>query len=118
MRKDGSFSIHHRNLQKLATEMYKVKNDLSPTLMKDVFPVRNIPYGLRNANSFLSRNVKTVYNGTESISFRGPKTWDIVPDNIKNAASISEFRAKIKKWEPMGCTCRLCKTYVQSLGFI
>ena len=33
LRKDNSFSIHHRNLQKLATEMYKVHNDLSPAIM-------------------------------------------------------------------------------------
>ena len=34
LRKDDSFKIHHRNLQKLATEMYKVKNNLAPTFMK------------------------------------------------------------------------------------
>ena len=33
---DNSFTIHHRNLQKLATEMYKVKHNLSPIFMKDV----------------------------------------------------------------------------------
>ena len=32
---DDSFTIHHRNLLKLATEIFKVKNDLS---MKSVFP--------------------------------------------------------------------------------
>ena len=41
LRKDNSFTIHHRNLQKLATEMYKIKNDRSPTLMKFIFPDRN-----------------------------------------------------------------------------
>ena len=46
LRKDNSFCIHHLNLQKLATEMYKVKNNLSPTLMKHVFPEREIPYNL------------------------------------------------------------------------
>ena len=29
-KKDGTVSIHHRNIQTLATEMFKVKNELSP----------------------------------------------------------------------------------------
>ena len=118
LRKDNSFSIHNRNLQKLAVEMYKVKNHLSPTLLKEVFPIRNISYNLRNRNPFLSRNVRSVNNGTESISFRGPQIWSIVPENIKNASSLSEFKSKIKHWEPKGCKCRLCKIYVQHIGFI
>ena len=41
LQKDESFTIHHRNLQKLATEMYKAYNDLSPLLVKCIFPQRN-----------------------------------------------------------------------------
>ena len=77
--------------------MYKVNNNLAPTLMKEVFPVRIIQYNLRNTNPFRSANVRPVYNGTESISFRGPKTWALVPGEIKNASSLSEFKVKIKK---------------------
>ena len=36
---DKTFSIHHRNLQKLATEMYKVINNLSPSFMHIIFPL-------------------------------------------------------------------------------
>ena len=32
LRKDQSFSIHHRNLQKLASDMYKVYSDPSPNV--------------------------------------------------------------------------------------
>ena len=118
LRKDNSFCIHHRNLQKLATEMYKVKNNLSPTLMKQVFPEREIPYNLRNLNSFQSTNVSTVFNGTETVAFRGPKIWATVPEDIKNSGSLTRFKEKIKNWEPNGCTCRLCKLFVHNLGFI
>ena len=52
LRKDKSFSIHHINLQKLATEMYKAYNDLSPKLMKLVFPQRTIHHDLRTDNPF------------------------------------------------------------------
>ena len=35
--RDKSVSIHHRNIQQVAIELYKVKNDLSPPFMKGIF---------------------------------------------------------------------------------
>ena len=115
---DESFTIHDRNLQKLATEMFKIKNNLSPIFMNNVFPVSTNPYNLRNAPEFDTSNVHTVHNGTETISFRGPKTWSLVPQEIKNSKSIIEFKNKIRYWKPVGCMCRLCKTFIYNLGFI
>ena len=89
LHKDNSFSIHHRNLQRLAMEMYKAYNDLSPSLVKSIFRTREIPYNLRNCNPFKFTNVHTVFKGTETISFRGTKIWSLVPDNIKHAKSLS-----------------------------
>ena len=43
LQKDNSFSIHHRNLQKLATEIYKVNNNLSPTIMEGFFQLEKFP---------------------------------------------------------------------------
>ena len=34
--KDNSVTVHERNLQILATEMYKTLNSLSPKIMKDM----------------------------------------------------------------------------------
>ena len=39
LEKDGSVSVH--NLQILATEMYKIKNDLSPLIATELFEQRN-----------------------------------------------------------------------------
>ena len=115
---DKSFTIHHRNLQKLAIEIFKVKNNISPMFMKTVFPESTNPYDLRNAPVFTTSNIRTVHNGTETISFRGPKTWSLVPEEIKHSKSLHEFKNKIKHWKPEGCMCRLCKTFVHNLGFL
>ena len=112
---DNSFTIHHRNLQKLATEMYKIINNLSPSIMSFIFPYSKNPYNLRNKNPFQTNNVRSVFNGLETVYFRGPKTWAIVPTEIKESSSLLQFKSKIKKWKPVGCMCRICKTSVNNL---
>ena len=37
LKKDNSVSIHHRKIQALATEMFKVKNNIAPEIMKEIF---------------------------------------------------------------------------------
>ena len=55
--KDNSVSIHYRNLQVLATEMYKIKNDMAPELLNAIFQNRTLPYNLRTNSSFSVRQV-------------------------------------------------------------
>ena len=96
LEKDNSVSIHHRNMQALATEMFKISNSLSPDIVKEIFQKRIVPYNLRSENSFMSRQVNSVYHGTESLSFLGPKIWEQVPQEIKESENIAIFKSKIK----------------------
>ena len=96
--------------------MYKIENNLSPSIMSTVFPRCLIPYNLRSVHKFETSNVRTVHFGTETISSRGPKIWQMLPDQIKGAKGLTEFKNKIKRWEPFECDCRLCKTCIANLG--
>ena len=74
LEKDGSVSIHMRNIQILATEMYKLVNNLSPPIMNRVFKLNsNSRYNLRQISQFSRSLIKSVYHGTEIISYLGPK---------------------------------------------
>ena len=115
---DNSYTIHQRNLQKLATEMYKIKNNISSSLMNELFPLNKNTYDLRNKRCWETSNVRTVSYGTETLLFRGQKIWQIIPDTIKESNSLNEFKQKVRHWNPIGCTCRLCLNYVNNLGFI
>ena len=110
---DKSFTIHERNLQKLAIEMYKVKHNLCPKPFQELFTP-----ALRGRNDWVIPSAKTVNKGLETIRYRGPKTWELVPKDIKGSPSLSTFKSKIKHWKPSGCTCRLCKTYIPDLGYL
>ena len=65
---DKSVTFHHRNVQKLAIEMYKIKSDLSPKIMLDLFKQVTHTYNLRNAVICGSYKIKTVSYGTETIT--------------------------------------------------
>ena len=116
--KDNSSNIHHRNLQKLVTEIFKVKNGLSPELMNDVFEFIEKPYSLRTTSHFRSRKIRTTKYGIETPSYLGPKLWNLVPNEYKTIESLADFKAKIKPWVPENCPCRLCKTYIHQIVFI
>ena len=118
LEKDNSVSIHHRNIQKLAIEIYKVLHGFSPPILNDIFVPVSRPYNFRRNDTLQRRRVNSVRHGTESISFLGPKIWDLVPSDIKLSQSLSIFKRKIKKWVPLQCPCRLCKIYLQHVGFI
>ena len=116
--KDNSVTVHHRNLRKLAIEMYKVKHNLSPLPMQELFVDHINTYDLRNKRSWALPTPKTVNYGTETVRYRGPKTWDLLPNDLKESESLETFKRKIKNWKPHGCECRLCKTYVINLGYL
>ena len=65
LRKDNTVYIHHRNIQALATEILKIKQGISPELMKDILQERSLPYNLRNNANFTTYNVHTVTYGIE-----------------------------------------------------
>ena len=81
--KDESFTIHERNIQTLAIELYKVAYGLSPKIMTFVLPL-NTHSKYPGQRSFLGRNVKSVYHGTETLSHLGPQIWSIIPRDMKN----------------------------------
>ena len=91
---------------------------LTPQLVKELFTPSTHAYNLRSIYEFKLENVKTVRYGTESLSFLGPKIWELVPLEIKSSHSLEEFKKKIKSWIPENCPCRLCKTYLHHIGFI
>ena len=46
--------------------------------------------------------VKTVNRGIETIRYRGPLTWELVPEDIKEAESLSIFKERIRAWKSEG----------------
>ena len=90
LEKDGSVSIHHTNIQALATEMYKVKSGYTPKIFIDLINKREIsPYNLRTHPEFRVTLTRTVSLGS--------KIWGILTPSFKETVLLSSFKKLIKK---------------------
>ena len=78
LEKDESVTVHHRNVQLVAVEMFKVKNGLCPVIMKDLFQLNEAP---NNRSTFLIPHVNSEYMGKLSLRYFGPVVWETMLPN-------------------------------------
>ena len=73
----------------------EVKHKPCPEITGEVFMEKT-----NNRPGFITPQVHSIFHGTESISYLGPKIWDIFPEEFKNSKSLSSFKESIKMWVP------------------
>ena len=71
LKREGSVPVHNRNLQIVATEMFKVCINIAPPIFTEIFNKQNLNYQLRPTSHFSVLPVRSVCNGTESLSLLG-----------------------------------------------
>ena len=119
LERDNSVSVHNRNIQCLAIELYKVLNGICPDIMKDVFPLSTSSnYDIRSRCTFITRSVKAVHYRTETLSYLAPKVWELIQKYIKTLERLSKFKKAIENWKPDVCPCRRCRLYIPQVSFV
>ena len=78
-----------RKLYYLVTEIYKVKNNISPEIMRDFQENEN--YNLRSGTHLASRNMRIKLFGKVMVSNLGAKIWLLLPEEL-NASSLQVFK--------------------------
>ena len=95
-----------------------MKNELAPPIMESILKKRFNTYNLRNFQEFATERKRTVWYGLETFSHCYPQLWSLLPESLKEMNSLSQFKRNIKHWICRDCPCRLCKVYIQNLGFL
>ena len=95
LKRDSSFKIHHKNIQSLATELFKVKKGIANPILCDIFPLRSIDYNLRSQVDFSVGSVNTTHFGLHSLRCFASKVWNMVPLELKNLSDIEIHKSRI-----------------------
>ena len=106
------------NIQSLTIEMYKTVNNLPGGNLSEFF-VRNYHnYNLRSKSELTVPSINTVFKGQNSISYFGSVIWNSIPAELRGINPFQVFKSEIKTWWPTSCPSRLCKNYIENLGFV
>ena len=117
--KHKDFTVHQKNIQKLLIEMYKLKYNLEPSLLNDIFTKSNYTgAALRINKDFIRPRINSTKFGIRSLNNIGNIMWNLLPKQIKELASLDEFKSEIKMWKPKKCPCYLCKEFVVGVGIV
>ena len=100
------------------TEICKIINGIAPPIMNSLFTFHLNQHNLRNFQELSTEKRNTVNYGLETVTYRASIIWAKLPSEYKLAGSLTAFKSKIKSWKCEICTCRLCKEYKSSLGYI
>ena len=69
-------------------ELYKIKNEFAPLTLNSMLNKKNITYNFRNLEEFQSERKRTVFNGLETLSYRAPQLWTLLPKEKRHNKSL------------------------------
>ena len=90
-------SIHHRNIQILATEIFRLYTGSATNILNEVFlrkPASN--YNLSNEYELTVRPIKTAHYGLSSLAYLGLRIWKLLINNLKRIESVEALNLKLK----------------------
>ena len=117
-RKDSSLTIHRRNLKLLVTEIFKLKIGCISSIMKETFETDNRNCNFRHDFLIQRHNIRSVYYDTKTAAFIDPPKWENLPNSCKDATFLKSSKEHFTRWISENCPCKLCKTYIQCVGFL
>ena len=108
-------TLYNRRLQDICILMYRVKHNLCPRTICNLFQASNHTYRLRKADFALPR-FNTVAYDRHSLRYLGPKLWSNLSSKERLASSLKAFKSQIRRRDLSsfledGCMCcHLCNS--------
>ena len=94
----NDITIHHRNIQSLMIELFKINYDVAPPIMNSLLNRRTICSNFRNLQESQPERKRTVFYDLEIINYRTPQLLTILPEEFKQRDTISLFKRDVRQW--------------------
>ena len=102
-------TLFSKRINTMCTEIYKTKHKLNAGYMGDLLVERPSRYPNRRENDLHIPRANQHTFGYNSYRVEGPKQWNLLSENAKNAKSITIFKKLIKEENVPCCSCNNCK---------
>ena len=96
--RNKTIASHKKNLQYLATEIYKTFNGLNLPFMDEIFSINECSYYLRNSQFKTAEPHYKIY-GFNTVTYRCSQIWNSVPNEIKYFPTLQIFKKKSRNFQ-------------------
>ena len=100
--------LHVRRIKQMASEVYKIVNDIAPPYIKDLINIKHTNYNFRREKQASIPTVNSTRFGIRSFRYGAAHVWNSLPNNIRLAESYPQFRRLLHAWEGSICGCPSC----------
>ena len=99
-------------IRMIALEVFKIKNDMSPSYIngtEGMFKPPTNTYNLRSRNSATIHHNSTTRHGLYSFRHYGAKIWNQLPGHLRTTTDFNIFKNFINTWDGPPCGCNSCR---------
>ena len=92
----------------MASEVYKIVNDIAPDYIKDLINIKKSTYNFRRENQKSLSAAKSTRYGLRSFCYEATRISNCLPNDLRLAKSFPLFKRLLHAWDNDTCGCPSC----------
>ena len=107
---NNAVPLHIGRMKLVASEVFKLLHNLSPSYIQDLVKEKVSHYDFRNKN-FKHAEIPQVNSkryGMKSFWFEKAQVWNSLPNEIRLAENYKQFKRLLQAWDGVNCRCTSC----------
>ena len=95
--------LHIGIMKRMASDVFKILHNLSPSYIQDLVKEKVSLYEFRNKKQVVIPQVNSKRYGMKSFRFEAAQVWVSLPSEVRMAENYKQFRRLLQAWDRMNC---------------